>query len=160
MENNNDNFNPEGYQQNAYQQENYNPVGHPPTMQPEPDTSRFSHGFSTGEYSVQEPFPTQTVSLFDAFGPRLNKWVGVGISKFLFWIGYLLILITSILFYISWLISAFHTSIALGVVSIFIMAGLLFLNAVFSILFLRLTVEIILSIFSIRDKISGMNQRH
>jgi hypothetical protein len=97
--------------------------------------------------------PSQTISLKEALMPQLNRFVGIGIANFFYYVAYLLCILSLIGFIFNTTSEGFRWHWSAGVLALIF--SLLFgvLGFFFGVFLIRLVLELIISVFIIREKL-------
>jgi hypothetical protein len=108
--------------------------------------------------SMEEEFiPQQTVHWVEACSPIMKRYAGVGIANMFFSVAYVLIVLSVIMSGLRTIVAGFQEfHWALGILFMIITVLMSFAIFFFSVTFLRLAVELIISVFQIREKINKM----
>lgn len=107
----------------------------------------------------EEFIPQQTVHWVEACSPVMKRYAGVGIASMFFSVAYVLIVLSVIMGGLRSIIAGFQEfHWVLGILFMIITVGMSFGIFFFSVTFLRLGVELIISVFQIREKVNMMSR--
>jgi CBS domain containing-hemolysin-like protein len=108
----------------------------------------------------KENIPTEPTNFFSLFLPSLEKYEGIGLVKHYYYLLYFLIVIVSIITYISTIIGIFiYQHWAIGLVSIFFNLIMTVISLFVSLATLRIISEVLISIFVIRNKLDILSRK-
>lgn len=145
-----------GYQSGAFQddlhnvefQESQTPTPYQPQVQ--------GFGGSQSYTALEEELPESmnNLGVLDVFIPRLTRYVGTNIIQFVYLIFFILGIFHSIYMVLQMIVRAFQIHILLGFASIPFSIVLGVIGCVITLFVLRIVVELILSVFVIRERLT------
>jgi len=147
-----------GYQSEGYkdlnQNKNYEPQEDVDISKTDPPRLQ---GF--GSSAPDDEIPYQTISLQNIFNPKLEKFQGIALVRFFYWVGFVLTILFIVMTLILSLIGAFSYHLGFGLFALFFYSFISVVSFIFSIITLRISVEIIISIFVIRQRVTKISEK-
>jgi hypothetical protein len=153
------------YQSSAFEDvpvhEDRQVLNQPPQQTSNPYQDTGSYNIPVDNYSGfgvahDDTIPSQSISFKDAFSPFLKNYVGLGIVKFVYWVAYILAFLLALFFIFIVTSNGFRWHWAAGVIGLLFSLVTGFLGLVCSLFTIRLALEVVISIFVLREKVTAL----